>query len=60
MTKPKMMTSAEVAVRKGLTTRQVQRLAEAGVIDSTRGPRNTLLFKASDVQRLSTTSLRKG
>lgn len=57
MTKPKMLSSEEVAAKKNTTKRQVQRLAKAGLLPSTRGPRNTLLFKASDVQRLRSTSL---
>lgn len=55
MTKPIMLTTAEVAKRKGTTVRQVQRLAQAGILPATRGKRNALLFKASDVQRAPVT-----
>lgn len=57
MTKPKFLTSEEVATKKNTTKRQIQRLAKAGVLPSTRGPRGVYLFKASDVQRLRSTSL---
>jgi hypothetical protein len=52
MTKPKIMTSAEAAMMKGTTQRQIQRLAKAGVLPvHSRGPRGVLFFKASDVKR---------
>jgi excisionase family DNA binding protein len=52
MTKVKVMTSAEAAALRGTTQRQIQRLAKAGVLPVySVGPRNTLLFKASDVRR---------
>lgn len=58
MTKPILLTTAEVAERKGLTTRQVQRLAKAGVLPvHSVGKRNALFFKASAV-RNAPTSLR--
>ena len=57
MTKPKMLTSEQVAMQKSTTKRQVQRLAKAGVLPAQRGPRGVYLFKASDVKRLRSTSL---
>lgn len=52
MTKPKILTSSEAASMKGVTLRQIQRLAKAGVLPvAQRGPRGTLLFKASDVRK---------
>lgn len=51
MTKPKILTSSEAASMKGVSLRQIQRLAKAGVLPAMRGPRNTLLFKASDVRK---------
>lgn len=58
MTKPILLTTREVADRKGLTTRQVQRLAKAGVLPvHSTGKRGALLFKASAV-RNAPTSLR--
>lgn len=51
MTAPKILTAREVAVLRGTTQRQVQRLAKAGVLPVYgTGPRNSLLFKASDVR----------
>lgn len=58
MTKPILLTTAEVAERRGLTPRQVQRLAKAGVLPvHSVGKRGALLFKASEV-RNAPTSLR--
>lgn len=58
MTKPILLTTSEVAKRKGITTRQVQRLAEAGLLPvHSVGKRNALFFKASAV-RNAPTSLR--
>lgn len=58
MTKAILLTSAEAAVRKGTTVRQIQRLAAAGLLPvAQRGPRGVLFFKASDV-RTAPTSLR--
>lgn len=52
MTKVKVLTSAEAAMLRGTTQRQIQRLAKAGVLPVfSRGPRGVLLFKASDVRR---------
>lgn len=51
MAKPIILNSAEAAARKGVTVRQIQRLAQAGVLPAQRGPRGVLLFKASDVIR---------
>lgn len=52
MTKPIVLTSAEAAARKQTTRRQIQRLAKAGLLPVyQRGPRGTLLFRASDVDR---------
>jgi hypothetical protein len=52
MTKVKVLTSREAATLRGTTQRQIQRLAKAGVLPVyDRGPRGTLLFKASDVRR---------
>jgi len=53
MTKPKILTSREAAELRGTTQRQIQRLAKAGVLPVySVGPRNTRLFKASDVKRV--------
>lgn len=58
MAKPILLTVREVAERKNITERQVQRLAKAGVLPvAARGPRNALLFRAGDV-RYAKTSLR--
>jgi excisionase family DNA binding protein len=58
MAKPILLTVREVAERKNITERQVQRLAKAGVLPVfDRGPRNSMLFRASDV-RYAKTSLR--
>jgi len=51
MTKPILLNTREVADRKGLTVRQVQRLAKAGVLPvHSVGERNSLFFKASDIR----------
>lgn len=58
MTKPILLTSNEVAARRGITVRQVQRLAKAGVLPvHSVGKRGVLFFKASEV-RNAPTSLR--
>lgn len=58
MTKPILLTSSEVALRKGISQRQVQRLAKAGVLPvHSTGKRGVLFFKASTV-RNAPTSLR--
>jgi len=55
MTKIKILTTSEVAKVKGLTTRQVQRLAKAGLLPVyTTGARGTLMFRASDVRYMKT------
>lgn len=55
MTKVKLLSTREVAEIKGLTSRQVQRLAKAGVLPvADVGPRNTQFFKASDVRYMRT------
>jgi DNA-binding transcriptional MerR regulator len=60
MTKAILLSTREVAERKGLTTRQVQRLVKSGLITpETVGPRNTMFFKASAIRNMPT-SLRKG
>lgn len=59
MTKPILLSTREVAERKDLTTRQVQRLVKAGVLTPhSVGPRNTMFFKASAIRSMPT-SLRK-
>ena len=58
MTKPILLTAREVADRRGITVRQVQRLANAGLLPvHSVGKRGALLFKASAV-RNAPTSLR--
>ena len=55
MTKIKILTTSEVAQVKGLTTRQVQRLAKAGVLPVySTGKRGVLMFRASDVRYMKT------
>lgn len=57
MTKPILLTSREVSQRLDITMRQVQRLAEKGLMPVYAfGPRNVLYFRVSDVDR-SPTSL---
>lgn len=52
MTKPILLTSAQAAARKGVTRRQIQRLAKAGLLPvAQRNERGALYFKASHVDR---------
>ena len=52
MTRAILLTSAEAAERKGVTRRQIRRLAKAGVLPvAERGQRGVLYFKASAVDR---------
>lgn len=58
MTKPMLLNSREAAERLGTTQRQVQRLAQGGLLPVYGyGPRNVLIFRLADVLR-SPTSLR--
>ena len=57
MTKPMLLTSREAADRLGTTQRQVQRLAQVGLLPVYGfGPRRTLLFRLADVLRSPTST----
>ena len=52
MTKPILLDSYEASWHLGITRRQVQRLAKAGVLPvHTRGPRGVMYFKVSDLNK---------
>jgi len=56
MTRAILLTSAEVADLRGITQRQVQRLAQNGLLKVAKvGPRNTQYFRKSDALRVTTT-----
>ena len=51
MSRVKFLTVSDVAARKGITERQVQRLAKFGVLPvAARGPRNSYLFRAGEIR----------
>jgi hypothetical protein len=63
MTQPVLLTSEEAAELRNTTTRQIQRLAQAGLLPihrttragEGRGRAGTMLFKLSDVRRVPLT-----
>lgn len=58
MAKPVLLNTREAAAYRGLTTRQVQRLAERGAWPvASVGARNSLFFKKGDI-RYAPTSLK--
>ena len=58
MGKPQLLTAREAAAYRGITVRQVQRLAKSGLWSPAQvGARNTMYFRKGDI-RYATTTLR--